>query len=268
LRRHAKIFGFALSPDGSSVVAGYGDPKQPTRDVYPEDVGIYRATTADLAGTAVVAMPFTQALNDAVSCLTWNDHGLYACFDGMVGVSPDGSIPATSSGFTKVLANEEVRGPLACNATTCLPEWQMGREDIAAVCDRLSAECEVDPTSHVLTCDGGASGSGTGGSGGSGGSSMGGSSTGGATSAGNGPVAGMGGAATSGASSGGRAGSATNAGQAGTSSNDDDVPYKESSCGCRSPRPSGNAGAVAALVLLALLGLRKRQTRMMRSHSD
>jgi MYXO-CTERM domain-containing protein len=224
LRKHAKIFGFALSPDKSAVVAGYGDPKQAARDVYPEDVGIYRARTADLGVAGdVVAAPFMQALNEAVSCLTWNDHGLYACFDTVVGVSPDGSIPATLEGFTQILANEEVRGPLACNATTCLSEWQMGREDVASVCDRLGAECDVDPTTHVLACGG------AGGTGGSGAS----------------------------------AGRATG----GSADADDD---SASSCGCRSPRPSGHAGAVAALVLLTMFGLRKRRhTRAMcKTHSD
>jgi hypothetical protein len=272
LRKHAKIFGFALSPDQSAIVAGYGDPKQPARDVYPEDVGIYRANMDDVVGAGDVAAPFTQALNEAVSCLTWNDHGLYACFGTMVGVSPDGSIPPVSSGFTQILANEEVRGPLACNQATCLPEWQEGREDIAAVCDRLGAECDVDTTTHVLECDGGGGVSGAGGTGASGGTALGGSgaggaATGGSTGGGSGPTAGIGGASASGASSGGRAGSTSNAGQAGDSSTDDDG--SGSACGCRAPRPSGRAGAVAALVLVAVLGLRKRRhMREPRAHSD
>lgn len=267
LRKHAKLHGFALSPDGSTVLVGYGDPQQAARDVYPEDVGIYRANTADLVGATVVAEPFTQALNAAVSCLTWNEHGLYACFDTMVGVSADGSIPSMTSDFTPILHNADVRGPLACNSATCLPEWQEGREDIPAVCERIAAECDVDATAHVLACGGGmggTGGSGMGGSGMGGSGSSGGDAAGGSTSAGSGPLSGAGGTATSGASSGGRAGSATNAGQAGESSDDD----SGSSCGCRSPRPSGHAGAFAALALLTLLGLRKHRHTAKRERRD
>jgi MYXO-CTERM domain-containing protein len=263
LRKHAKLHGFALSPDGSTVLVGYGDPQQAARDVWAEDVGIYRANTADLVAATVVAEPFTQALNAAVSCLTWNEHGLYACFDTMVGVSADGSIPSMSSGFTPILHNADVRGPLACNSTTCLPEWQDGREDIPAVCERIAAECDVDTATHVLACGGG-----MGGTGGTGGSPMGGSGasggavTGGTPSAGSGPLSGAGGTAASGAPSGGRAGSTTNAGQAGEPPSDDD---SGGSCGCRAPRPSGHAGAFAALALITLLGLRKRRHTRARS---
>jgi MYXO-CTERM domain-containing protein len=256
LRKTAKLFGFALSPDGETVLAGYGDPQQATRDVSPYDVGIYRASTADFQ--------FSQVLNAPVSCLKWYENGLYACFDGMVGFSADGSIPATPDGFTPILRNPEVRGPLACNSPTCLPQWQEGREDIPAGCDLLRAECDVDTSAHVLECR--APTGGTGGAAGSGGAAgagaTGGAATGGGATGGAGTAAGMGGAvaATGGASTGGATGGTTggqpNAGQTGGSSDSG----SDGSCGCRSPRPASGASALIALALVALAGLLRRKS--------
>jgi MYXO-CTERM domain-containing protein len=247
LRKGAKLFGFALSPDASSVVVGYGDPQQATREVFMEDVGIYRASTADFT--------FTQALNTPVSCLTWNGHGLYACFADSVGVSADGSVPATVAGFTTILANSEVRGPLACNSATCLSEWQMGSEEVASVCDRLNAACDVDPAENLISCSaptGGSGGAGVGGSGASAGAATGGAPTGGTT-----PAAGMGGATLGGSSTGGSAGATTGSGNAGEPpTQHDDSP---SGCGCRSPRAAGSEWTAFVLALLALLGLRQRR---------
>ena len=174
LRKTGKLFGFALSPDASNVVVGYGDPQQAVRNVSPYDVGIYRASTADFA--------FTQELNAAVSCLTWNGHGLYACFDDSVGVSADGSVPSTVAGFTQILSNRDVRGPLACNSAMCLAQWQEGSDDLPSVCGRLSAECDVDTASNVLSCS--ASTGGTGGAGGAGSGASAGAATGGASTGG------------------------------------------------------------------------------------
>jgi MYXO-CTERM domain-containing protein len=252
LRKVAKLFGFALSPDGSTVLAGYGDPRQATRDVSPYDVGIYRASAADLQ--------FSQVLNAPVSCLKWYESGLYACFDGVVGVSADGSIPSVQDGFTPILRNSEVLGPLACNSATCLPQWQEGREDIPAGCDLLGAECDVDTSTHVLECS--APTGGTGGAAGSGGAAgagaAAGSATGGSATAGAGMAAGMGGAAaaTGGASAGGATGGQPIAGQAGDSSSGD----SDGSCGCRSPRPASGTSSLVALALVALVALLRRKS--------
>jgi MYXO-CTERM domain-containing protein len=251
LRKGGKLFGFALSPDATEIVVGYGDPAQAAREVYPEDLGIYRASTTSLT--------FTQLLNESVSCLTWNANGLFSCFTDMVGLSPDGSVPPMASGFTPVLTFKDVRGPLACNSETCLPEWQEGREDIASVCDRLSAECEVDTTSNVISCtpptggSGGAGGSDTGGAGGSSGAATGGSPGGAATTGGVGATTPTGGSSSGGTTS-GTTSSGGGAGEPSPKGNDD-----PSGCGCRSPRAAGPRGTALALALLALLGLHRRK---------
>lgn len=246
LRKAAKLFGFALSPDASTVLAGYGDPKQPTRDVSPYDVGIHRASTRDYA--------FTQALDAPVSCLRWYENGLYACFEGSVGFSADGSVPATAAGFTPILVNPDVRGPLACNSATCLSQWQEGREDIPSGCGLLMAECDVDPSANVLECSAPTGGTGgvAGAAGIAGAGAAAGEATGGNSSGGAGAATGMGGAAAGlgGRSTGGATGGKQSAGQAGATSEDDDS--EEGSCGCRSPRPTSGAGSAAALLLLVL----------------
>jgi hypothetical protein len=232
LRRHAKLFGFALSPDGATVALGYGDPKQAARYVYAEDTGIYRASTATLA--------FTQELNAEVSCLTWNANGLYACLEGGVGLSADGSTPATPEGFTPVVAFADVKGPLACNATTCLPQWQEGREDVAATCELLDAVCEIDPASNVQECSpsGGRAGASTGGGGGSAGAPTGGVATGGAGGAGG---AGGTGPVTGGSPSGGAGGSGS-----------------RGACGCRTPGAGSRDAALSLLSVLTWLVVRRR----------
>ena len=245
LRRGAKLFGFALSPDTGTVLAGYGDPIQATRNVYPEEVGIYRASISDHM--------FTHALVTPVSCLTWNGNGLFACFDEVVGLSADGSIPANIDGFVPVLAYENVRGPLACNATACLSDWQQGREDVAAVCDRLGALCDIDPAANVITCSaptGGAGGMGAAGAGAAAGSmATGGSNPGGG---GNGGAA-MG--ATGGTSSGGTAAGGRADKPAGKSSS-------SGSCGCRIPGRAVPSELLAGLAFLAsLLAWRRGRAR-------
>jgi MYXO-CTERM domain-containing protein len=242
LRHRAKIFGFALSPDAETVLAGFGDPRQPTRDVYPEETGIYSASASELT--------FTHALNAPVSCLTWNDNGLYACFDDKIGVSASGAIPSAPEGFSTLLEYANVKGPLACNATTCLPEWQVGREDVPAVCERIAAECDVDPSAHVQECSpsGGMGGSGGASTGGSGGASTGGSATGGAM-----PPAGSGGTSSGGSSAGTSSGAMNGTG--GSESDSDDG---ASSCGCRAPGVPARTGYGAALFALALFALRRR----------
>lgn len=253
VRKSAKLFGFALSPDASKVLVGYGDPVQATRDVYPEDTGIYSADATSLT--------FTQDLNAPVSCLTWNDNGLFACLDGGVGVSTVGTIPTSPAGFTPILAYADVKGPLACNATTCLPEWQMGREDVPAVCERLAAECEIDPSTNVVDCGGSSGGSGGDGAGGSG-AATGGAATGGTATAGSGSSVG----GTSSGAGGSATGGAGTAGARTTDGSDDSDDDDEGSCGCRSPGATGGSGAFAAVVALALLAVRKRARS--RRHSD
>jgi hypothetical protein len=125
LRRPAKLLGFALSPDGSVVLAGFGDPVDPSRFVDQEVLGIYRASTADLT--------FTKIYDGSVSCLAWTEVGLYACPSQSergfsLGLAPDADFDRdVAEPFMPLLDLEEVRAPLECPACSttgaCYPSW-------------------------------------------------------------------------------------------------------------------------------------------------
>ncbi|HMI89612.1 MAG TPA: hypothetical protein VK550_36310, partial [Polyangiaceae bacterium] len=72
LRKRAKLMGFALSPNGETVLAGYGDTNDPSgRHVDDADMGVYEAS----AGSAA----FVKVFDASVTCLTWNKTGIYVC---------------------------------------------------------------------------------------------------------------------------------------------------------------------------------------------
>lgn len=135
--------GFALSPDGQTVLVGGGSD------------GIQRAPAATLAFEKVSAV--------ATRCLAWTAAGVYTCAtefaDGFtVGLSKD-----EGSTFEPVMHLPCVRGPLMCTPDTpvgaeCPPEW-------AAVAIQIGKnECPGGSSTG-----GGGSGPTTGGAGGAGG---------------------------------------------------------------------------------------------------
>ncbi len=69
-RGGGKLLGFALSPDGSTVMVGLGDPKTGTV-VDDSALGIYRASTSDYV--------FEKISDGSVLCLTWSGSTVYAC---------------------------------------------------------------------------------------------------------------------------------------------------------------------------------------------
>lgn len=233
VRHSAKLFGFALSPDGGTVLIGYGDPVQSGgRTVNPDDMGIYRASTS--------ALTFDKIYSGPVNCLRWTSNGLYVCLTenhpdlptpGMsLGFTPTVNFTlATTNPLTSLLSVKQVRGPLACTASVCTDNWKTGVDAVAPLCQLLQASCDVDPSVNVLSCpaqpDGG-TGTGTGGASGTAGASGGG-----------GNAAGTGGA---GGGGGGKSGG----------------------CGCASgPTHNQDAGlAVLALAALAI-GSRRRGHR-------
>ena len=186
IRRAAKLFGFALSADGATVLVGYGDPQWAGGSTTnPDDYGIYKASTAALA--------FDKIFFGAISCLGWTPTGVYACIvenhpnvptPGMsLGFAPNADFTlATPSPMTSLLSVKNVRGPLGCTASLCLGNWTTGTEGVAPLCDVLQASCAITPTNSGLSCaappDAGASGqagaSGGGGSGAAAGSGPGG----------------------------------------------------------------------------------------------
>jgi len=236
-RQPAKLFGFALSPDGATVLIGYGDPIQAGgRTVNPDQMGIYRASTA--------AFTFEKIFNGAVNCLRWTSNGLYVCLTenhpdvpspGMsLGFSPTVNFTlTTASPLTSLLAVKQVRGPLACTAALCTDNWKTGVDTVAPLCDLLAATCDVDVSKNVLSCpaapDGGTDAAGTGGRGGTGG---------GAGTAGGNP--GTGGSSGTGGGGGGKSGG----------------------CGCAAAAGQAGEGGLAVLAAVAFaIGLRRRGHR-------
>lgn len=143
--------GFALSPDGATVLVG------------TEFDGLHRASTADFA--------FEKLSSLAIRCLTWTPEGVYACVNqGLYGDPFTIGISADSGAtFEPLMRLECVRGILACPAGTdvpaeCTSEWVNLREQLD------TDTCGVTPS--------GGAGGGMGGVGGAGG--MGGNATGGA----------------------------------------------------------------------------------------
>ena len=177
LRLPGKLFGFALSPDATEVLVGYGDPVEPSRAVDASALGIYRAGTTDLS--------FEKIYDGSISCLAWTENGLYACTSQAergfaLGIAPNADFDlATENPFTPLLDLGNVRAPLDCPACTsgadCLALW--------------SQTCAVFGSCDASAPVGGSGGSNcrSGGTGGEAGEVTGGSGGAGATSTGSKP---------------------------------------------------------------------------------
>jgi hypothetical protein len=154
-RNRAKMLGFALSPDGRTLLLGYGDPFAGGTTSVPGPFGIFKSATDDF--------DFTPIFHARVGCLSWTKLGVYVCasqhFDEFeLAFSPDADFSADAGCLTPLLRLPEVRGPLACPATSaghaCTVYWQ-------AVCGVIGA-CADAGTSprgcaghEVSTGDGG-----------------------------------------------------------------------------------------------------------------
>jgi hypothetical protein len=124
-RGAAKLFGFTLSPDGSEVLVGYGDPVEASRTVDPVALGIFRAAAADHL--------FSPIYDGAVSCLTWSPAGLYACTSQSergysLGFAENPNFDLSNPDpFTPLLDLRSVTGPLDCPSCTsgavCRAAW-------------------------------------------------------------------------------------------------------------------------------------------------
>ncbi|MFZ5895685.1 MAG: WD40/YVTN/BNR-like repeat-containing protein [Myxococcota bacterium] len=130
LRRRGALLGFALSPDDTSVLAGFGDPMVPPVVTSDDELGLYAASTNDLV--------FTQRVPElAVSCLHWTTSGLYACAkesdplgtatnDFHIGVFKGSGVPQSKGDFQALLKLRDVRGPLpwaSGSKSPCEAEW-------------------------------------------------------------------------------------------------------------------------------------------------
>ena len=172
-RAAGKLFGFALSPDASELVIGYGDPVESTRLVDPEALGIYRASTADHV--------FTKIFEGPVSCLSWTENGVYVCTSQQergfaLGVAPNADFDlAASEPLTPLLDLRDVRGPLDCPAcasgAVCRGRWPencvvFGNCDAgaAAVGGGAGTDCSSGGSAGAGGSGSGAAGSGASGS--------------------------------------------------------------------------------------------------------
>jgi hypothetical protein len=203
----AKMFGLALSPDGSTLLLGYGDPAD-SRSVDPDALGIYKSSTTG------GSFAFGKIFDGSTTCLSWTATGVYVCvsqqdkgFEVGFAASADFTL-ATANPLTQLMRLTDVRGSLECpDCTTgaaCGSEW-------LSICDVFSA-----------CTDAGA--------------------TGGGGSSSECPDGGLpmdGGGATSGA-----AGASSAGGVGGVGGSDNGTPdadgSADSGCGCRAPRSKGS----------------------------
>ncbi|MCA9595701.1 MAG: hypothetical protein KC776_20440 [Myxococcales bacterium] len=147
------MLGFALSPDGQTVLVGYGDPKGGAA-TDPATLGLWKSATSSFS--------FTRIAEGPINCLRWTSTGLYACGSEFVqgfelGFAKDASFDiSTANPFEPLMHLSEVDGPLTCNGSTtgavCADEWQ-------PVCTTIG-KCTTDADAGA---DAGTGGSGSGG---------------------------------------------------------------------------------------------------------
>ncbi len=229
----AKLFAFALSPDGAMALAGFGDPVDSGgRRVDRAVMGIYRSSGPDYAFGPTPK----PTMVESITCLTWTAKGVYACGspDGAtsyIGLATD-SANLTSAGFTRIMEVNKMKGEPPCCAgravTTC--DWSLD-------CTRFEACGNMTPAPDSGICtmpeggkdpdagrDGDVPDQSTGGTGGGG--------------AGNAGAAGA---------SGGVAGTGGAAGTGGTGGSDD-------GCGCRVATTSHRQALAGLSLLVGLVG--------------
>jgi hypothetical protein len=230
-----KLFGFALSPDVSTVVIGLGDPLVAGgRSTEADDLGVYKASLKDLN--------FEKIYSGMISCLSWTSTGLYVCHteygpaklpaeDFELGFAKDANFTQSTPNPLSVLLNlRNVRGPLPCLSNMCMDSWSMAMAGTPALCERFNASCNPPASDAGLTC----SVDDTDAGGGAGGARD------GAAGSGTGGAAGAAGSSTSGGTGG-----------AGMDSGD--------SCSCRIGTKSAMRGPYLAVLLAAALARRRRR---------
>jgi photosystem II stability/assembly factor-like uncharacterized protein len=154
----AKLLGFALSPDGSTVLAGYGDPMDPGRLVDPDRKwsGIYRSSS-----DGRYAFGSAPLVKGSISCLAWTAHGAYACYSpageiASIAFTSDASFSPAST--TTIMKTSEVRGaPPCCSAGRAVSacRWETDCQALAA--------CDAGAPPSPTTCGGNDGGGGSGG---------------------------------------------------------------------------------------------------------
>jgi len=161
LRAGANLLGFALSPDGNTVLSGYGDPRTDETVSSPDAVGIYAANADELSFGRIVA-------DIDVSCLRYGERGLYACAverdplaldpagpaDFHLGVYRGGGLPNSVGDFAPLLDLRNVRGPPPERdgaPSACAEAWRSTDPSApvaTGVCAQFNA-CDADPAAPL-----------------------------------------------------------------------------------------------------------------------
>ena len=146
LRGRAMMAGFALSPDGSQIAIGFGRPLLPRQKTVIDCslLGVWIASTQDFLFSRV------PGLNGSVHCLTWTNHGLYAC----TGHKDHGFALAVSgdagNSFVPLMELDAVAGLQACPPTSavasqCAEPWLR----LCPIVGKPCAGQRLDPTTGV-----------------------------------------------------------------------------------------------------------------------
>jgi photosystem II stability/assembly factor-like uncharacterized protein len=154
LREQSKMLGFAWSPDGSRVLAGYGNPGGDnginTPYVNPQANGLYVSPIDTFA--------FSKAGSQSVTGLRWTSTGIYVCAsETEVGYSlgfAESTDALGSGGLVPLLRLRDVRGPnTSCSDVqrTCSSVWQ-------SACVTFGASCGSGGTPTVTGGAGGTPG--------------------------------------------------------------------------------------------------------------
>lgn len=143
-RSYAQMLGFALSPDASRVLIGYGDTG-PGFASLPGPLGVFESSTAQFS--------FNRIYGGPVNCISWTATGIYLCSNEALNgfelaFARDSDLHAVGGCFVPILHRNEVRGPLDCapgtSGTKCDADWPTS-------CQTLDA-CPGDAGSHPAGC--------------------------------------------------------------------------------------------------------------------
>jgi hypothetical protein len=139
-RARAKLFGFALSPDGSTVLVGYGDPRGGAGEVVTGPFGVFRSSTD--------AFSFEPIFSGYAGCVAWTKSGVYVCgsqsSDGFeLAFAPTADFGPDAASLEPLLVLNRVAGPLACGSGTrgliCAAAWDVACATFGACPDAGAA---------------------------------------------------------------------------------------------------------------------------------
>jgi hypothetical protein len=143
-RAEGKALGFALSPDGSRLLVGFGSDGALAVD--EAALGAFASSTEQFA--------FTRLVEGSVTCLAWTERGVYVCTPQSkagreLAFSPSTSLGPDGAEFRTLLRLPEVKGPLSCcdakAATVCKEAWSTTCSLLQACADaRSTDDCAHD----------------------------------------------------------------------------------------------------------------------------